>query len=455
MARFGDREGMDMSLNLTGRKVHRRGFLKKTTGLLAGLAAGGTVLGYFMKPEDTGGPYNDYFANINRTLRDAGIGLPVIIVDLDSVDHNISRVKQTLAKPLNYRVVSKSLPSKELLAYIMKNAETNRIMAFHQPFLEMLAGLDNEMDVLLGKPLLVDSVDKFYQPIPQEKKEKLSQQIQWLVDTDERLLKMLELATRQGIHLLINLEIDVGLHRGGARDNRELDGMLRTISANKKYFSFTGFMGYEAHVPHAPPVISSMEGAFEDAMDKYTSFFNFSRNKYPELFQGDLTFNSGGSKTHQMFPKDLPVNDIAAGSAIVKPSTFDTLKDHKPALFIAAPIIKKIEGVQIPFLDFAANLIEWWDPAMQNSFYLYGGGWAADITSPPGIRMNELTADPPNQNLLPNQSLYNGSTQIPINVGDFVFFHPQQGDAISQFQEMLVLRDQKIIDTWKSFPMKF
>jgi D-serine deaminase-like pyridoxal phosphate-dependent protein len=455
MARFGDREGLGISMNLNRKKLPRRGFLKKTTGVLAGLAAGGTALGYFVKPEDTGRPHTDYFSGVNETLRDAGIGLPVIIVDLDAIDHNVSRVKHYLTEPLNYRVVSKSLPSRELLSYVLDKAGTRRLMAFHQPFLEMLAGLDEKMDILLGKPLLVDSVEKFYQQVPGENKEKLSQQIQWLVDTNERLHHMLDLAKRHGISLLVNFEIDVGLHRGGAKNTKELDVMLRTIAANKIYLSFTGFMGYEAHVPHAPPIISSVEGAFIKAMNQYTTFFNYGRKKYPELFQGKLTFNSGGSSTYQMFPKGLPVNDIAAGSCMVKPSTFDILQDHKPALFIAAPVIKKIGGSQLPFLDFAADLIEWWDPAMQNSIYLYGGGWAADITSPPGIKLNGLTADPPNQNLLPNQSLYNGSNQIPIEVGDFVFFHPQQGDAISQFQEIIVLRDRKIIDTWKSFPIKF
>ncbi len=47
------------------------------------------------------------------------------------------------------------------------------------------------------------------------------------------------------------------------------------------------------------------------------------------------------------------MNDIAAGSCVVKPSTFDffTLDTHIPALFIAAPILKKINSYEVPFLE--------------------------------------------------------------------------------------------------------
>ena len=140
---------------------------------------------------------------------------------------------------------------------------------------------------------------------------------------------------------------------------------------------------------------------------------------------------------------------------MVKPSTFTGLKDHLPALYIAAPVLKKRGGPQIPFIDYADGAIAWWDPNMAETIYLYGGGWAAEIVSPPGVKDNPVTSGPLNQNLLPNQSNYNASSKTPMKVGDFLFFHPQQSDAISQFEEIVVIRKNRIVGRWKSFEIKY
>ena len=79
----------------------------------------------------------------------------------------------------------------------------------------------------------------------------------------------------------------------------------------------------------------------------------YGRENYPGLFRGDLTFNSGGSTTYALYDESTPANDIAAGSCLVMPSTFDvfTLSGHLPALFIAAPVLKKIDGFGVPFIE--------------------------------------------------------------------------------------------------------
>ncbi len=421
----------------------------------AGVAVAGVGLATILKPEDVGGAYSPYFDRMNQTLKSAGIGRPCIFVDLDRVDANLIQVKQKLSSPLEYRIAAKSLPSDEFIRYVLNKAETNKVMAFHAPYLPILLKQADDIDILLGKPLLIESAREFYSELPAEEHQKASDRIQWLVDSRIRLIRYLELAREFKIKLKINLEIDVGLRRGGLQTNQELGRLLTVIEKNPDHLQFTGFMGYEAHVPHAPPIISSVEKAFDDAMADYCSFCDAGKKEFPGLFSGDLTFNSGGSKTYRMFPDDLPINDIAAGSCVVKPSTFDILDNHQPALFIAAPVIKKIDSVQLPFLDFAAGAIEWWDPNLATSIYLYGGGWAAETVSPPGVSMNGLTADPPNQNLLPNQSLFNSSSRTPVQIGDFVFFHPHQSDAMSQFEDIYVIRNGEITDRWQPFPRRY
>ena len=380
------------------------------------------AMAILLKPADLGGPYDAYFSGINSTLKANGIGRPCIVLDLDRLDHNISRVMAHIKPPLHYRVTAKSLPSIELLKYVMKKTGTTRIMGFHQPFLKMLIEELGDVDILLGKPLLISSVNEFYNSMPQAQWGDVSQRIQWLVDSEPRLNRTLLFAREKDLTLRINIEIDVGLRRGGVLTTQELGRLLNIIASNPAHLRFTGLMGYEAHVPHAPPILSSPSKAFKQAMDTYIAHCDYGKENYPGLFKGDLTLNSGGSTTYSLFTGDLPINDIAAGSCMVKPSTFTGLKDHLPALYIAAPVIKKRGGPQIPFLDYADSLIAWWDPNMAETIYLYGGGWAAEIVSPPGVKDNPITSGPLNQNLLPNQSNYNASSKTPMDVGDFLFF---------------------------------
>ncbi len=81
--------------------------------------------------------------------------------------------------------------------------------------------------------------------------------VQWLVDSEERLREYLDFARRRGITLRVNLEIDVGLHRGGRESNEELGRMLGIIAAGSGRLVFAGFMGYDGHVAHVPLYIGS------------------------------------------------------------------------------------------------------------------------------------------------------------------------------------------------------
>ncbi len=98
--------------------------------------------------------------------------------------------------------------------YIAQRAGTQKLMSFHQPFLNHDAQVFPQSDILLGKPLPVRSAELFYQthkgPFDPAK------QLQWLLDGPERLQQYLALAQGLGTRMRINIELDVGLHRGGS-----------------------------------------------------------------------------------------------------------------------------------------------------------------------------------------------------------------------------------------------
>lgn len=199
--------------------MNRRKFLVGTAGagvLLAGVGA-------WLRPADKGAPYSDYFARLNRELKAQGPMHPVMLIDLDRLDHNIDVVMQSVRRAgKSLRLVEKSLPSPQLLDYIAKRAGTQRLMSFHQPFLNHDAERFPESDILLGKPLPVRAAQLFYEahrgPFDP------ARQLQWLLDTPERLAQYLALAKALNIRMRINIELDVGLHRGGVQDTAASGG---------------------------------------------------------------------------------------------------------------------------------------------------------------------------------------------------------------------------------------
>ncbi|MBD3649359.1 MAG: DSD1 family PLP-dependent enzyme, partial [Pseudomonadales bacterium] len=133
--------------------------MKRRTVLLGGVgvaaaAAGGALL---WRPGDRGGPYSEYFSRLNSMLRADGHGRPVMLLDIDRINHNVDVIANSVGKGKTYRVVVKSLPSTELLGHVMRRAGTNALMVFHQPFLNEVAEKFPESDALLGKPMPVSA----------------------------------------------------------------------------------------------------------------------------------------------------------------------------------------------------------------------------------------------------------------------------------------------------------
>jgi D-serine deaminase-like pyridoxal phosphate-dependent protein len=163
-----------------------------------------------------GAAHNEYFSAINALLKEQGIGHPVMVLDLDILDQNIRILKQKMPPPKSFRVVVKSLPSVELLRHVFDMAGTARAMVFHRPFLNRIAREFPNVDVLLGKPLPVRAARIFYRELGEDARFDPATHLQWLIDTQDRLLQYQHLAKDLGTWMRINIELDVGLHRGGA-----------------------------------------------------------------------------------------------------------------------------------------------------------------------------------------------------------------------------------------------
>jgi D-serine deaminase-like pyridoxal phosphate-dependent protein len=401
------------------------------------------------KPRRQGGAHDDYFLAVQGALREAGLFRPTLVIDRARLAHNLAQLKARLPKNKHFRVVAKSLPSLPLVQVVRDAMQTERLMVFHQPHLNLIASRMPDAQMLLGKPMPAGAARRFLaehrgsaEPVART---------EWLVDTPERIAEYAGLAAAApGGTLKLNLELDVGLHRGGFRTAQDVAEAIRAIQAAGPSLAFSGFMGYEAHAAKIPDALGGVRGALEKAMAFYGECVGAAREVLGASFDaGALTLNAGGSNTYAYYDEAAPCNELAIGSGLVKPTDFDTpgLATHVPASFIATPVLKALDRTQIPGLERMAGLLRAWDPNTARAFYIYGGYWLANAVSPPGLQRNDIWGHSTNQDLL------NGSADVQLGVGDFVFFRPHQSEFVFlQFGDLAVYDGGRIVEAWPAFP---
>jgi D-serine deaminase-like pyridoxal phosphate-dependent protein len=417
--------------------MKRRNLLLGSAGVAAA-AAGAVVL---WKPEDNGAPHNDYFAALNDLLKRDGPGRPVMVLDLDRVNHNIDILARSVGPDKTYRVVVKSLPSVGLLRHAMERADTKALMVFHQPFLNTIADAFPDSDVLLGKPMPIQAARTFYRKLEIGAFDP-SQQVQWLIDTPLRLQEYQQLARELGVNMRINVEIDVGLHRGGIEDPALLDQMLAAIAADPDHLTFAGLMGYEPHLASLGAELD--HPAVQGVLAIYRGFVDAARRAGYD--PSALTLNGAGSHTLRIYEADDTMNDLAAGSGVVKPSDFDThhLAESEPAAFIATPVLKTYDRLYVSGEPWIADVLQWWDPNSRRLHYIYGGYWKARYVSPAGI--------PEPLYHTTNQEPFTTSERGALAVGDHAFLRPTQSERVLlQFGDLMVVKDGRIVDRWDVF----
>ena len=407
------------------------------------------------RPRRNRGAHDDYFSAIQTALKQAGLYRPTLVIDRERLAQNLGLLKQHLPQKMGYRIVAKSLPSLPLIREIRAATGTDRLMVFHQPHLNLIAAQMPDAQMLLGKPMPAGAARHFFDTAKPAAGFDAARQVEWLVDTPQRITEYAALArsraTAGSAPMRLNLEIDVGLHRGGFSTAQAVAEAVSAIRAEPA-LAFSGLMGYEPHAAKTPGALGGPRKALDQAMQVYAGCVEAARSVIGADFRPEtLTLNSGGSNTYTMYSGSEPCNELSVGSALVKPTDFDTagLQDHLPASFIATPVIKALDRNNLPLLERMTGLLRAWDPNTERSFFTYGGYWLASAVSPPGLQRNAIWGHSTNQDLL------NGSRDIQLGVDDFVFLRPHQSEFVFlQFGDIAVYERGKIADTWPVFPRK-
>lgn len=397
--------------------------------------------------------------HISTILRREAGGMPCAVIDLDRLDRNIARARQA-ASPGRLRIVAKSLPSVGLLRYILERSGGRALMVFDAGQLPLLLRELPEPDVLLGKPVPAEAAR-----LALTQSQSAAERVQWLIDGQARLRDYLAVAKSLGKKLRISIELDVGLRRGGVHDEAELLPILDEIAAHPEALIFAGFMGYDGHVPHAPPLYGpgkarAVQKAFDAMLSSYQGFVSAARVHHPEWFALEappLTIHSGGSRTVTRYAGLIPgrtvVNDLALGSGLVKPLQYEdpALATFEPALLLANPILKRQCHTPLPFLDGLWGLLQRWDRNQECGFFLYGSTWDGEIVSPRGVAPGYYN-DGPIRNLLPNQQLLTGSIHVQAEASDYVLAWPREADNLGAFGRIFGIRGDAVEVRWTPLP---
>jgi len=400
-----------------------------------------------------------YFSDISQALSNVGVHQPTLVIDKSRLDQNLVEVKSIIEKGFDYRIVAKSLPSVPMLEYLMKAAGTNRLMSFHMPFLRHVSSLIPHADILMGKPMPVGSVASYYEFINNRKSEESSfnpeLQLQWLIDSYDRVAQYGELAASLNTNMRISLEIDVGLHRGGFDSINEFEATLIYIQ-NHPNLTLSGLMGYEAHITKVPGFIGGPKKAFDKACQHYQGFVDSIIAIFGKEELDRLILNTGGSTTFPLYENTLEgqkglVNEIATASALVKPTDFDvyTLDALSPAAFIAAPVLKVVNDPELPMAKGLSKFMHKLGLLPRKACFIYGGNWLAQPCYPKDSKRANILGHSS------NQEMYELKTSDNIHVDDFMYFRPTQSEAVFlQFGEIAVYEDGKIVDWWPVFESK-
>lgn len=407
-------------------------------------------------------PSAHYFNEISQALKQAGAHRPTLVIDKQRLDQNLSSLMKVIQTGFDYRIVAKSLPSIPLLKYIMKQSGSNRLMSFHLPFLLHVVKNLPHTDILLGKPMTVSGARQFYQwqqHIQSTKEQgyefQPEKQLHWLVDSLERLKQYQELAKELNCTLNINLELDIGLHRGGYvgndKNNSELRQSLQLLLADKR-LNLTGLMGYEAHASKIPSFLGGTPKAFSLAMEAYQSCIDQVVDVMGQDCLDSLILNAGGSSTYPLYNKKDQrtsfINEVATASALVKPTDFDvhTLDHHLPATFIAAPVLKLVKNPELPMASGLSKFMHKVGLLPKQACFIYGGNWLATPYFPENIKRANILGHSS------NQEMYELRSDSSLKMDDYLYFRPSQSEAVFlQFGEIAVYEAGAIIDWWPIF----
>lgn len=363
----------------------------------------------------------------------ANPGSPVLFLDLEKFEKNISWVKEN-AGGKSIRIATKSIRSRDVLKRILDADEVFQgLMTFD---LREALWLKKEgfEDILMGYP----SVDH----LAIEDLARAPEGITLMVDREEHLLMLEKIAAKSGNVLSLCVDVDLSMDLPGLRFGvyrshiNSLERMKSFVGTLKKcpHLKLTGLMGYEAQIAGVMDKESFLIRSLKKMSLRQLQRRRQELVSYLHQEGFVLKFvNGGGTGSLSDTREEQCVTEITVGSGFYSPVLFDHYQNFKlePALAFTLPVVRHPE------------------PGI---FTCLGGGYIAS-GSLEKIKQPEPYL-PEGMKLLTHEGA--GEVQTPVHytgpdkltIGSSIIMrHAKAGEVCERFSHISLLRQGKCMGT--------
>jgi D-serine deaminase-like pyridoxal phosphate-dependent protein len=378
----------------------------------------------------------DDYARLRAAIADRP--RPLALVDLDRFDANAAALERR-ADGMPIRVASKSVRCVALLRRVLARPGWHGVLAFSAAEAAHLCahGFD---DVLVAYPCVERA-----QLLPLVRHACDGAGPILMVDDAVHVRLAAEVAREHGVTFELAIDLDValdlpGLYFGVRRSPiRDVDAARRLgeLILREEGVSLVAAMGYEAQIAGLPDATGAASDLAIRAL-KRASFVDVARRRGAIVHalreQGHpiRIVNGGGTGSLEVTRNDTSVSELAAGSGLFGPTSFDAFASFRPE----------------PAAAFALGVTRIPKPGLATCF---GGGYVA--SGPAGDAKLPRPWLPEGLALLPHEGA--GEVQTPLrvprdvslHVGDPVFFrHAKAGELCERFATLLLISDDRVVD---------
>lgn len=355
-------------------------------------------------------------------------GVPTAVVDLDRFDANAAgMLRRSGGMPI--RVASKSIRVRSLIERALSFEGYQGVLGYSVAEAIWLVrnGID---DVVVAYPTVDEESVRTVAADPT-----LAAAITFMVDLPEHIDWLARFA--QDVPLRVSIDVDcslrlvalsIGAHRSSVHTADEA-GRLAAHAAGTPGLALVGMMFYEAQVAGVPDNKAGMRIVKKLSLDQLTRDRGAIRSAVEE--HASLEFvNGGGTGSLHTTHLDPAITELAAGSGLFSPASFDGFDDLRvePAAWFVSPVTRK------PRADVVVTF---------SGGYLASG--AADRsrlptpTHPSGLSyfLQEGAGEV--------QSPLRGKAARDLELGDLVWFrHAKAGEMCERFDEIVLISDGQV-----------
>jgi D-serine deaminase-like pyridoxal phosphate-dependent protein len=275
---------------------------------------------------------------------------PCAVLDLEAFDHNLGLFEKGLeGTSKTMRIGTKSLRVPALIDRCLKRPGIKGVFVYHPneiAYLHDQYGID---DFIVAYPIAgKQEAETCIAAVKSDPGIKLAM----VVDAIEHLQLLQVAATAADVEIGVIVDVDMGInfmgvHAGVLRTPLREPGEVVAFAKRIKEFdrlSFKGILGYEgqeAGIREDSFIMRRMKKASRPVVIARRAAVVTSLES--EGFHCEIV-NAGGSGSFRDNLKEACVTEIAAGSGLFKPHSFDpfkNLEDYWPAMFMALRVVRR------------------------------------------------------------------------------------------------------------------